>query len=185
MNDQKETIRVTGKSSIKAAADQAAITFRFRKVISDYSEAAKTLAELSVELKDYVEKAGYSRGEMKNVDYSIVVHNVSFRDAQGYDRSKQDGYEVHLSEKIIVPIKGQSVAKILAISDQLSLKPSIDLGFEVKDEEKAKNEALSAAIKDGLSKAEIIATAAGVGLGADRLDRLFLCQHRNQQPNSV
>lgn len=76
------------------------------------------------------------------------------------------GYCCHCTANIDMPLSSEALNAVLDAAASFGRGTTFSVSFTVKDKDALAGEALSAAVRDAFDKAQIIASAAGVKLGA-------------------
>ena len=77
--DQMKTLRVTGETSIFVRPDLIMFSLYASKLCKEYEEAVRKSSELTVKIKDLVEKCGFDRKRLKT-DSLSVEHEYEYKE---------------------------------------------------------------------------------------------------------
>ena len=157
------TIRVTGKGNLKIHPDITRISITLTDVYKDYADTLKYSSEDTEKLKDLVSKFGFSRSDLKTLNFDVDAEYESYREKNEY-KQRLVGYRYRHSMKIEFDSDNDRLGKILYALAQSELNPEFYISYTVKDQEAAKNELLGKAVADAKEKAKVLTDAAGLSL---------------------
>ena len=158
------TIKVTGKSNIKASPDYTRISLTLSDTLKEYDEClAKSVEDMNI-IVECIKSLGFERNELKTSSFEIDRKMQSYRDK--YDNWKERflGYEYTENLNFTFKNDNERLGKILYALAHLSIIPEIRISYFCSDVETIKNQLLELAIKDAKKKAELLTGASGVKL---------------------
>ena len=158
------TIKVTGKSNVKASPDYTRISLTLSDTLKEYDDClAKSLEDMNI-IVECIKRLGFERNELKTSSFEIVRKMQSYRD--GHDNWKQRfiGYEYTENINFTFKNDNERLGKILYALAHLSIIPEIRVSYFCSDVEGIKNQLLELAIQDAKKKAELLTSASGVKL---------------------
>ena len=158
------TIKVTGKSNVKASPDYTRISLTLSDTLKEYDEClAKSVEDMNI-VVECIKCLGFERNELKTSSFEIDRKMQSYRDK--YDNWKERflGYEYTENLNFSFKNDNERLGKILYALAHLSIIPEIRISYFCSDVESIKNQLLELAIKDAKKKAELLTGASGVKL---------------------
>lgn len=164
LRNQMKTLRVTGETSIFVRPDLIIFKLRASQVCKEYEEAVRKSAELTLKIKDLVEKVGFDRKELKTdflsvepeYEYKEKEDSTSKRILVGY-RYKHDSFIEFANDNEVL---GELIYEV----SKSYLDVEFFVKYDLKDKVKYKEEALTKAVEQARRKANIIANTSGVKL---------------------
>lgn len=169
-NGQVASITVSGEGEMTAIPDVAMITFSVRETAKTSPEAQKATETKVNKALEAIAKLGVDKKDIKTLSYSI---NPKYETQGGYcvtypcppTKTIVVGQEV--SQTISVKVrKTDSTGEILAAIGSANITDMSGPEFTIDDKTKIEADAKALAIKDAKTKAQAIADALGVSLGA-------------------
>ena len=158
------TIRVTGKGQLKVHPDMTRITITLEGTGQEYDATLKKSSGDTEKLKDLLVLFGFEASDLKTLSFDVETVYESYKVRDTYKR-KFCGYRFTHIIKVEFESDNKRLGRILFALAMSSLKPEFRLSYTVKDPEAVKNELLGKAVKDAVSKAEVLSSAAGLKLG--------------------
>ena len=159
-------IRVTGTGLLKLRPDLCRITLNLTGTEADYAAALARAARDSAALGETVTGLGFIREDLKTLDFAVDAEYESVQDEKGRWKQEFRGWRFRQSLKLEFPVDNALLGRTLAALAAAPVDPEMHLSFSLRDREAAKNALLRAAVADASRKAELLAAAAGVRLGA-------------------
>ena len=157
------SIRVTGKGQLKLRPDTTRITMTLEGVYPEYGETLRHSSEDTEALKDVLSGFGFSRTDLKTLNFSVDTEYESYREREVY-KQRFIGYRFQHMLKVEFPSDNERLGRILYALANCAVSPEFRLSYTVSDPEAAKNELLAQAVQDAKEKASVLARAAGVTL---------------------
>ena len=158
------TIKVTGKSNVKASPDHTRISLTLSDTLKEYDEClAKSVEDMNV-IVDCIKNLGFERNELKTSSFEIDRKMQSYRDKNDNWKERFLGYEYTENVNFTFQNNNIRLGKILYALAHLSIIPEIRISYFCSDVEAIKNQLLELAIKDAKKKAELLTGASGVKL---------------------
>lgn len=166
MNEPK-TIRVSGKGMIRLKPDTVRVTMTLEGMEPDYAAALKRSASDTERLRNAVQKAGFSREDLKTLNFHVQTEYEGYQE-DGVYRQRLVGYRFRHELTIEFPWENERLGDVLDAVTETALTPEIRITYTVKDREAAKNALIGLAVADAKAKAKALTEAAGVKLGGIR-----------------
>lgn len=153
-------LKVRGVGKVVHYADLVVVNFTVMSKDYTYDKAINELNYKTEILKQDIEKANFSRDELKTINFYI---NPEYR--------FQNNENIFLGFKAIHELKLEFTFDKVVLNNLLKIisnsksEATFNLSFEVKDKTLIKGEALRSAVKDAKNNANIIANSAEIKLG--------------------
>ena len=158
------TIKVTGKSNVKASPDYTRISLTLSDTLKEYDEClAKSVEDMNI-IVECIKHLGFERSELKTSSFEINRKMQSYRDKYDNWKERFVGYEYTENVNFTFKNDNARLGKILYALAHLSIIPEICFSYFCSDVESIKNQLLELAIKDAKKKAELLTSASGVKL---------------------
>lgn len=157
------TIRVTGKGWIRVKPDMTRITMTLDGLYPDYSETLRRSSEDTEALKDILSDFGFTRSDLKTLNFSVNTEYESYREKDTY-KQRFVGYRFRHIMKVEFGSDNDRLGRILYALANCSVDPEFRISYFVKDPEAAKNLLLGKAVTDAKEKAAVLTQAGGVAL---------------------
>ena len=161
----EKTIRVTGKGKLAVKPDTIRLILTFEGMQDEYDRAVKQSAEMTEEMKTLFEGLGFERSKLKTVYFNVSAEFESYQAKDKSWKRRFEGYKFVHRTKIEFPSDNEMLGKVLYAVGHASIHPEFNIEYTVADSEKSKNELLGNAVKDSMTKANVLANAAGIELG--------------------
>jgi uncharacterized protein len=156
-----KSITVQGQGKASRTPDRVRLVFTIRNTMVEFADAVEGCVHRTSQVVQAVESVGIARGEIKTAHFEVAVAN-QFSEGRylhvGYTASQRSQVEMALDRKTVGSILS-NIAKSEAI-------PEVAIVFEVSDQEGMMQEVLANAVQSACRRAETIAAAAGLKLGA-------------------
>ena len=158
------TIKVTGKSNVKASPDYTRISLTLSDTLKEYDEClAKSVEDMNI-IVECIKRLGFERSELKTSSFEINRKMQSYRDRNDNWKERFVGYEYKENVNFTFKNDNARLGKILYALAHISIIPEIRISYFCSDVESIKNQLLELAIKDAKKKAELLTSASGVKL---------------------
>lgn len=168
MNGTDRTIRVTGTATVSAKADVTRIRMTVNGTDMEYEGAIHRCAENHRDMRDRLESVGLDRDGLRTESQKVVPHyeDVPYEDHEGRQRTKRVRQGFEYSDVLVFefPTDNETLGRMLTIVLKAPCKPDVTIGFASSDPEGSRREALGLAAEDARRKAEMLASALGIGL---------------------
>ena len=157
------TLSVTGRGEVFAEPDQAVIQV-------GVSTEAVTAREAQESVNATIQRVLDALAGLAIDPKQIQTSQLSLQPVYGEVKSRREASEPRLvaySASYTLSVKTNDLTKISAVIDtalEAGANQLRGVGFELKDEQAARKEALQRAVADALEKGEIVAEAAGTQL---------------------
>ena len=158
------TIKVTGKSNVKASPDYTRISLTLSDTLKEYDAClAKSVEDMNI-IVECIKGFGFARNELKTSSFEIDRKMQSYRDKHDNWKKRFIGYEYTENVNFTFKNDNARLGKILYALAHLSIIPEICFSYFCSDVETIKDQLLELAIKDAKKKAELLTSASGVKL---------------------
>lgn len=161
----ERTIKVKGTGRISVKPDTIKIFITASKVCKEYDQAVSRSAEDTGIIREAIERAGLELKQLKTVKFDIDSEYVGYRDKNDDYRRRFEGYRYTHNMYIQFPNDNAQLGKILYELACCDVNVEFSIRHTVRDIDAAKNKLLEKAVDDSISKANVLAAAAGVSLG--------------------
>lgn len=169
VTDYPVTINVTGKGEVFAKPDVASFTFNVNAKEADAVGAQNMAAKIMGDITSYLSENGVEEKDIKTTDYSLNPR-YEYPETRCFDgycppqgEPKLIGYEVNQSVTVKVRETGDAGKLISGVGENGATNVG-SITFTIDDEEKLKDDARDAAIKDAEARAKVLAKNLGVRL---------------------
>ena len=159
-------IKVTGKGKLSVRPDTTRLLLTVEGTEPEYEEALARSARQTESLRDGLTGLGFAASDLKTVSFQIDTKYESYQDEHGKWKQQFLGYQFSHRMKLEFPMDNKRLGRILAVLAQSQAAPEFHIQHTVKEAEEVKNELLKKAVADARRKAELMAEAAGVKIGA-------------------
>ncbi|MCR4905893.1 MAG: SIMPL domain-containing protein [Clostridiales bacterium] len=160
------TITVRGTGKIFAKPDLISVSMTVEAKDPDYA-AAMVKADRDAEaISNAVRDAGIERDALRMADFNVRADYESVHDERGNWKNVFAGYAVTRTYQLRFPLDAAVLSALLGNIGASEASPQLSVSFILSDPEKAKKDALEAAVRDAREKAELLAHASGCTLGA-------------------
>lgn len=157
----RREIAVTGTGRVSAAPDQATIQIGVQITTPTLAEATQQASEAMTKVLDAIKAQGVDPKDIQTSTYNVNPI-MSYKDGE---TATVTGYQV--MNVVTVTVKDlANVGKVLDAGMGAGANYLGGVFFGIADSTELDNEARTAAVKNAMSIAETLATAAGVKLGA-------------------
>lgn len=169
MLERAITVKGLGKST--AAPDLIVISLDVIVEEEEYEKAMETSARLLSALRSSVSGVGLSGKELKTTGFSVDTKYEDYEDQQKVWRRRFAGYVCAHRLRLEFRLDLKLLSSLLAAVAACEAHPEFKIRFTVKDPAALSEQLLKSAVQDARKKAETLAEAANVELGAiDRID---------------
>ena len=162
--DQMKTLRVTGETSIFVRPDLILFSLYASKLCKEYEEAVRKSSELTVKIKDLVEKCGFDRERLKTDSLSVEPEYEYKEEKDGSSTRILVGYRYKHNSFIEFDNDNEVLGKLIYEVSKSNLDMKFYVKYNLKDKVKYKEEALAKAVEQAKRKADIIVNTSGVKL---------------------
>lgn len=153
-------LKVKGVGRASQSPDLIVIHFELKSSDYNYDKALRDLNARTVILRQDIEKAGFSKNDLKTTNYSI---NTDYR----YEKGEKIflGYIAKHNMKLEFDYDMTKLNQLIqTISDSVA-DPEYNIKFEIKDKRAFKDKILTDAVKQAKQNASVIADASNIKLG--------------------
>ena len=158
------TIKVTGKSNVKASPDYTRINLTISDILMEYDAClAKSVEDMNI-IVECIKEFGFERKELKTSNFEINRKTEGYRDKHNDWKYRFIGYEYTENLNFVFKNDNERLGKILYALAHLPIIPEISISYFCSNVETIKNQLLELAIKDAKMKAELLTSASGVKL---------------------
>ncbi|MBR4185823.1 MAG: SIMPL domain-containing protein [Clostridia bacterium] len=159
------TITVRGTGKISAKPDLIAVSLTVEAKDPDYAAAMDKADRDAEAISDAVRVAGIEEDALRMADFSVRADYESVHDDRGNWKNVFAGYAVTRTYQLRFPLDAAVLSALLGNIGASEASPQLSVSFVLSDPEKAKREALEAAVRDAREKAGLLAAASGCALG--------------------
>ena len=163
--ENRRTIRVTGKGSLKLRPDLTRLSLTLQGTDEDYGAVLKKSAEDTETLRGVLEALGYARDALKTAQFNVDTLYEGYQDEKGVYRNRFIGYQFQHTLKLEFPMDNDLLGRTLYSLAHSGVSPEFRISYTLSDPESAKNALLAQAVRDARAKAEALTAAAGMTLG--------------------
>lgn len=160
------TLRVTGKGKVAVKPDWIQLILELEDSYKTYEETLQQSAQQVGILKDCFKNIGFATSDLRTLSFNIDTQYESYKDKSDNWKRKFVGYKFRHNLKLEFSADNQLLGQVLYALAHCKVKPEFHIRYTVKNPEDAKNQLLAKAVTDSKVKAQILADAAGVKLGA-------------------
>ncbi|MCQ2427670.1 MAG: SIMPL domain-containing protein [Clostridia bacterium] len=160
------TLKVTGTGRLSIEPDLIVITVGINSVDPDYEKAMETSGAKLNSLKTALAGVGFGEKALKTADFRVDTENESICDENGRYRTVFAGYRVYHGLRLEFDFDSERLAAALSAIAGCMSEPNLGISFTVKDREGVYETLLENAARNARRKAEVLAEASGVVLGA-------------------
>ncbi len=155
------TLRVQGVGIVEQTPDIIILSFDIVEKNYEYEKAIGDVSARTDMLKNNLLEIGIPKGNVKTSSFNI---NTVYRHI---DKDKQvfDGYKCIHSLDLEIPMDTELLRKAVNKVVSSGIDVEFHMRFSVKDKDELKKRVLASAMKDAMSKAEIMSNTAGFQLG--------------------
>jgi len=160
-NPSQRTIQVSGSGEAHAAPDYATLSLAIETHAKTAAEAAERNAELAQKINQALAQKLDGKGKISTGGYSL---DPEYSNTQGNERPRIEGYQAQNSitvETASLDLMGPLIDT--AIAAGANRVNSLD--FSLRDNTKARNDAIASAAQDAQAQAQALATSLNVKLG--------------------
>ncbi len=161
----QRTITVKGVGTASAKPDMIELSISLSATDKDYSQSAALASEQIDALGVAVEAVGFSRDELKTVDFNIDTEYNSFHDNNGDYHRVLVGYRCSHRLKLAFDFDTSRLSELISEISSCSATPEINVAFTVKEPSAISDELLKSAAENAAAKAAVLCRAAGATLG--------------------
>ena len=158
-------ITVTGKGRLIVSPEITEVTLVINGLEDEYYQALAKSVDQSNLLKMVLIENGLKKESLKTKDFNVYKKTKSVKDQYGNYHEKFLGYEYNHIISFKFDNDNELLGKLLYSISKLNINPEVKVKYLIKDFEKAKNDLLAVAIKDSMTKAQVMANASNVELG--------------------
>lgn len=160
-------IVVKGMGKVRIKPDLIVLTMNLHTVDLQYERAMDCAAGQIDKLHAAIQLVGMDKNRMKTTDFSVMPqYDNRRREEDGEYVRVFTGYAVCHQLKLEFPLDTKLLGEVLGAVSGCGCEPSLQIAFTVADREAVSGLLLEEAARDARQKAEILARASGVSLGA-------------------
>jgi len=161
----ERTITVKGTGKVSAKPDLIVVRMDLSSRAVRYEETMSGAALAVTRLQKAIEKAGFSKSDLKTTDFSIDTDYESYRDEEGNYKSRFRGYVCKQKTKLEFPLDTKQLSVVIGHVSNSLAEPKLSISFTVKDADSIQDELLASAAANARHRAEVLAKGAGATLG--------------------
>jgi len=168
VNNREIIVKGIGKAA--AAPDLIVLNISIEVNMPDYEKTMRHSTEMLDTLRTAIVSVGHDGKELKTTNFNINTKYESYRDNGGH-KQRFAGYVCYHNLKLEFDLDMPMLGATLGVIAGCEAKPNFNIKFSIKDPTAISEQLLESAIENAKHKAEILAKAAGVKLGAiQRID---------------
>ena len=156
---------MVAKANLSVAPDTVELRISFNEIRDTYDLARKLSLSLYNKLKKTAVENELNEKDLKTINYSIKTKYESYQDNDKTWKERFVGYQLTHTLKLSFNIDPILLGNIVKGIDACDEAPNITINYTAKDSTLAKEQLLVKAVETSKSKANAMATAAGVKLG--------------------
>lgn len=160
------TIKVTGRGRMKIQPDLMRLVLTMEDTKKNYEEALNCSSEMTAKLQELFEKLGFEKSDLKTLNFNVEARYEGYNDKNGNWKQRFSGYAFVHTMKVEFPVDNERLGMVLKALAGGKVRAEFRIQHTVRDVEACRNELLGKAVADARTKAQVIAAAAGVTLGA-------------------
>lgn len=158
-------LRITGKGEGACPPDTIIVTLTTSGEDKNYDKAMQLADKATLNLKEkLVKEAGIEEKKIITTDFRVRAVNKYVK-KMSENKYVFDRYEVCHDLTIKFEFNTKKLAKCVDVIVDSMSEPVFNIDFTVENSEEMKKQALTMAVNDAKSKAELLAESAGVKLG--------------------
>lgn len=154
------TLVVQGQGEVKLAPDKATVNAGVTTEAATATEAVDANNAIMIRLIAAIEAAGIASNDIQTANFNVYPR-YNYSNGQ----SRLIGYMASNNVSVV----SRDIASVGSLLDTMSGAGATQINgiyFDVEDDDAAQDQALAAAVSDAFNKANVLANAAGVTLGA-------------------
>ena len=159
------TIKVTGTVRLKLRPDTTELTMTLTDLAPDYASAIERSAEDTEALTTVLEALGFARAEVKTTAFSVTAEHEGYEE-QGVWKQRLAGYRFLHVLCVRFAMDDARLGAVLTALAACPVNAELRISHTLRDPDAAKDALIAMAFADAAAKAEALARAAGVTLGA-------------------
>ena len=168
MSNRELIVKGIGKAA--AAPDLIVLNISLEVNMPDYEKTMRRSTEMLDTLRAAIVSAGHDSKELKTTNFNVNTKYESYRENGGH-KQRFAGYVCHHNLKLEFDLDMPLLGATLGAIAGCEAKPNFNIKFSIKDPTAVSEQLLESAIENARHKAEVLAKAAGVKLGAiQRID---------------
>lgn len=160
MNPSPRVIRVQGRGRLAVRPDRIHLCFTVRSTHADFDRSVRLCNDGVRALREAAAATGAQAAQLQTGCFR-VSEETSYEGG----RRQGVGFSAEQSVTLILPWEREHVGKVLAALLGSGARPQVALHFDVADQEPLKQAVLAEAVRNARNRAEVLAQAAGIGLG--------------------
>lgn len=164
MNNKTITVNGVGTASVKP--DLIILNMSVDTLEYDYSTAINQATEDINTLKQALIAVGYKADDLKTTDFSVNTSYEGYKDESDVWQQRFNGYKCTHRLKLEFDLNMTELNKVLNAILSSSVTPVFSISFSVKDTASVAEQLLVNAVDNATRKADILAKASKVKLGA-------------------
>lgn len=160
------TITVKGTGKLSLTPDTVVVSLTVRSIDKEYDKSMEKAAKMIASLRSAAADAGFRHDDLKTTNFNVCTEYESIHDGNGNYRNVFKGYSCIHGLKLEFDFDTHTLSRVLAAVCRCIAEPELNVAFTVKDKDAVSRELLRNAAQSAREKAEILAEASGVCLGA-------------------
>ena len=168
----ERVIKVKGKAVHYVKPDMQRLEFNFSQLCEKYEDCLEIFDKMHKAIHNSFKNQGFDTESLKITKFDIDKNLVYFDDKVGkrtYRKKEFAGYELKVAYSLETPLDVKELVKQQeaineVFNDYDTNEFSINTSYFIRDMEKVNNELLKDAVKNGMSKAQVLAEASSENL---------------------
>lgn len=157
-------ITVKGVGIVSKKPDFTEIDIKLKSKDANYSKALESALEQFNKIKDSLENSGFDKGTLKTISINVMANYVT--DEHHFQTTEIEGYICYHDLKLSFGLNNNDLLKALICISDSTINPELRVTFSLKDITEVNEQLLKEAAFNGHNKAEVLAHALDVKLGA-------------------
>ena len=159
-------ITVMGSGRIQAAPDEIVLSLSVEGREKEYEKALETAEEKHEKVSQAVKDCAFPEDTLKTVNYNVRTEYEGVRDPDGNYRNVLSAYVCRYDLRLRFPMNIEKLREVLSRLAASAAQAELHIRFGLSDPEKFQSELLRETAKNAREKAEVLAEASGLHLGA-------------------
>ncbi len=159
------TLSLKSKAVITQRPDTIELSLKLSAEKKEYDDTMQLIAKKVESLLSALEEAGFDKKDCKTASFNIDTRYEYHRDKNKDQQRKFAGYVASQNMILRFDMDMEKLSQTLSAVSRSSADPQINIRFTLKDKGAFTDRLLAEATKNALSRANLLAQAAGAKLG--------------------
>ena len=160
------TMTVVGNGTVKKKPDYTVISLTQKSLDPDYETAVREAGEQLEALRGALSRVGFSKDDLKTNSFNVYSEYEGVNDEHGNYINRFKGYACVQGLSVAFDFDSKKLGETLSAIAGCVAEPELSIRFTVKDANAVNRELLKSAAENARERAEVLAAASGVRLGA-------------------